>query len=27
VPEGDLGECVFFAFQGDRLLVSVEDVG
>ncbi|MDA0335554.1 MAG: NAD(+) diphosphatase [bacterium] len=23
-PEGDLGECVFFAFQGDRLLVSME---
>ena len=27
VPEGDLGECVFFAFQGDRLLVSVEGLG
>lgn len=24
VPEGDLGECVFFAFRDDRLLVSVE---
>ncbi len=24
VPEGDLGECIFFAFQGDRLLVSME---
>ena len=24
VPEGDLGECVFFAFQRDRLLVAPE---
>jgi NAD+ diphosphatase len=23
-PEGDLGECIFFAFQGDLLLVSKE---
>ena len=26
-PEGDLGECIFFAFQGDRLLVSKERHG
>ena len=23
-PQGDLGECVFFAYQGDNLLVSME---